>query len=509
MYQNKKPKKPFLLFLMALLILFPFSAENQALFASASGETAQSNITQPVTLKAKIDSLLKDEGLEGALTGVSVRNAKTGEILYSNLGNTRLHPASNMKLITAAAALEKLGTDYQFTTEIWTDGTVTGGVLQGNLYLKGKGDPTLLRNDLDQFAKDIKAKGIHKIKGDLIADDSWYDDVRYSQDLNWSDEFNYTGAQVSALTLSPNEDYDAGTVIVEASPAAKIGESAQVKLIPTTDYVAIVNKTETVGENEPKRISVTREHGTNKIIVEGTIPLNGSKSRSWIAVWEPAGYVLDIFNRSLQQNGVKLIGKSDKKMGVTPQNATFLTLKKSMPLKELLIPFMKLSNNGHAETLTKEMGKAVYGEGSWDKGLQVLEEWLADSGLNSSTIVLRDGSGMSHKTLIPANELTELLYSLQDKSWFPSFEDSLPVAGITDRLVGGTLRSRMTHQSTKGNVKAKTGSLTGVSTLSGYVTTQDGEKLIFSIMNNNHLSSSVSKVEDAIVIELAAHEFKK
>ncbi|PLS17722.1 D-alanyl-D-alanine carboxypeptidase/D-alanyl-D-alanine-endopeptidase [Bacillus sp. M6-12] len=507
MYRNKNPKKALLVLLMAMVVLMPFSVRDKDLLAAASGESSQSDTN--LSLQDKLNSLLKDGRLEGALTGVSVRNAETGEVLYSNLGDTRLHPASNMKLLTAAAALDKLGMEYQFTTELWTDGAVKGKVLQGNLYLKGKGDPTLLKEDLDKFAQDLKAKGIHKIKGDLIADDSWYDDVRYSQDLNWSDESNYTGAQVSALSLSPNEDYDAGTVIVETSPAAKLGDSAQVNLTPATDYVTIVNKTKTVAKNEPKKISITREHGTNTIIIEGTIPLNGSKSRSWVAVWEPAGYALDVLNKSLQENGVERIGNSNKKMGVTPPDTTLLTFKKSMPLKELLIPFMKLSNNGHGETLTKELGKAVYGEGSWDKGLQVIEETIVDLGVDGDTIVLRDGSGMSHKTMIPANELTKLLYSLQGKSWFSSFENSLPVAGITDRMVGGTLRSRMKQPPTTGNVKAKTGSLTGVSTLSGYITSTDGEKLIFSIMNNNHLSSAVSGVEDAIVTELATHNFKK
>lgn len=502
-------KKLYLVFLIAIVAFLPFSPQEKALFVAASGETTEAENFQSTPLGTKLEAILQDERIDGAVTGVSIRKADTGEVIYSHLGDIRLHPASNMKLLTSIAALETLGKDYRFKTEVWTDGSVRGKVLQGNLYLKGKGDPTLLKEDFDQLAKDLKELGIDSIKGNLIADDSWYDDIRLSQDLNWSDESYYTGAQISALTISPNEDYDAGTVIVEVYPGSDAGESADVKLSPATDYVTIVNKAKTVAENETKSISIEREHGTNNIVIEGTIPIEASRSRSWVAVWEPTGYALDIFNKSLQEQGVTFIGDMKVKRGITPEKATLLTSKESMTLEELLIPFMKLSNNGHGETLTKEMGRVVYGEGSWDKGLQVIEEVVADLGVNPDTILLRDGSGMSHKNMIPANELTQLLYAVQDQSWFPEFEYSLPVAGISERLVGGTLRNRLTDVDTKGNVKAKTGSLTGVSTLSGYVTSKDGEELIFSIMINNYLSSSVQSIENAIATTLAKHEFEE
>src|SRR5699024_8425155 len=219
-----------------------------------------------------------------------------------------------------------------------------------DLYLKGKGDPTLMKEDLDQFAAELKDMGIKNIKGDLIGDDTWYDDVRLSLDLNWSDEPYYTGAQVSALTLSPNEDYDASTVIVEAHPGDNTGDEAEITVTPATDYVTIVNKTETVPAGENKDISIEREHGSNDIVVEGTIPEDGTRSRSWVSVWEPTGYAVDVFKKSLEEHGLKFIGNSgDVKTGETPENANVLASRKSMPLEELYIPFMKLSNNGHGE----------------------------------------------------------------------------------------------------------------------------------------------------------------
>jgi len=314
----------------------------------------------------------------------------------------------------------------------------------------------------------------------------------------------YYGSQVSALTLSPNTDYDTGTVIVEVLPAAKTGAAAVVTVSPETGYVTIVNRAVTGSKGDQSTIKVEREHGTNRIIVEGTIPLEGSASRTWVSVWEPTGYVLDVFRRALNAEGISVEGiLSEPLTGITPDGATLLASKESAPLRDILIPFMKLSNNGIAEMLTKEMGRIVYNEGSWERGLQVIRDTVAQFGMDPRRILLRDGSGMSHLTMIPSDQLSMLLYSVQKADWYPLFEQSLPVAGASDRMTGGTLRWRLLGTAAQGKVKAKTGSLNTVSSLAGYVTTRDGEKLIFSILINNYLVNSVRPIEDAIVVELA------
>lgn len=466
-------------------------------------------VSRYATIEEKIDAILQTEELAGTIPGISIRHAETGELLYSHDGDRQVRPASNMKIITSVAALEVLGPDYQFSTEVLTDGEIVESTLEGNLYLKGKGDPTLLKEDLDQFAAALKEQGIDEITGDIIGDDSWFDDVRLSEDMSWDNEPSYVAAQISALTLSPDDDYDTGSIIVEVYPGTDVGEPARVKTIPETDVVTIVNDSNTVASGEGKNISVEREHGSNQIVIEGQIPVDGSISRVWSSVWEPTEYVLDVFKKSLEEQDISMNDDATIERGLTPDEADVLKSKQSMPLEDILIPFMKLSNNGHAEILTKEMGRSVYGEGSWTNGIQVLNDIMSKFDLDGESILLRDGSGMSDKTLIPADELSHLLYAIQDREWFPIFENALPVAGESDRLVGGTLRNRMTGESTKGNVKAKTGSLTSVSTLSGYVTTQDGEKLIFSMLMNNFISGSMTTVQDTIATELAEHEFKK
>ncbi|MGB6406673.1 MAG: D-alanyl-D-alanine carboxypeptidase/D-alanyl-D-alanine-endopeptidase, partial [Planococcus donghaensis] len=301
-----------------------------------------------------------------------------------------------------------------------------------------------------------------------------------------------------------NKDYDAGSLIVEVNAGGAVGEEPKVSLTPQTDYVSIINKAKTVAADQPKTVSISREHGTNQIIIEGNIPVDGSRKREWIAVDEPSGYALDLFENALLAEGIEWAGKYTMKMGETPANSTLLLEHQSMTLAELSIPFMKLSNNGHGEVLVKEMGRIVEGQGSWEAGLNVMESVAGTLGVNTDTILLRDGSGMSHVNLIPANEITQLLSGIQTKEWFNSYNNALPVAGNAERFVGGTLRNRMKETAAQQNVKAKTGTLTAVSALSGYVTTKDEEPLIFSIVINNDLAS-VTPIEDAIATTIAEY----
>nr|WP_246187698.1 D-alanyl-D-alanine carboxypeptidase/D-alanyl-D-alanine-endopeptidase [Ornithinibacillus caprae] len=430
----------------------------------------------------KLEDYIKNEPiLNGALVGISVRSAANGALLYEQLGNTRLRPASNMKLLTGYAALSVLGEDHRFPTELWANGEVKGNILEGDLILKGKGDPTLVPEDFEAFAKKVKESGIKEINGDLIGDDTWYDDVRLSRDLDWSDEHWYYGAQISALTASPDKDYDSGSVIVKVSPGSKPGDQPTISVSPDTTYIKIESTAETVASEEEEDLTLNRKHGENTITIEGPIPVGSPSITEWMAVWEPSLYAMDLFGHALQEQGITWTGMV--KQGRVNKNSNLLYAHKSMPLSELLIPFMKLSNNVHGEILVKEMGKQVHDEGSWEKGIEVMEEELKKIGLDIENLVIRDGSGISHVTLLPPNELTKLLYAAMDEPWFETYFGSLPVAGNPERMIGGTLRFRMGDLS----VQAKTGTIAGVSTLSGYITDEGKETLIFSILLNNLL----------------------
>ena len=455
-------------------------------------------------LHAKITKVLSHDDLKGAVTGISVRDAQTGTIIYEKNGDTRLRPASSMKLVTGAAALRLLGDDYRFKTEVYTDRKPRNGVLLGDLYVKGYGDPTLTTDDLDRISEQLKKQGINKIKGNLVSDDTWYDDTRLSLDLPWSDEQEYYGAQISGLTLSPDTDYDAGTVIVQVTPAVNEGEAPTITVSPQTGYVKIYNKAKTGKADSKKTIKITRKHGTNQLYITGSIAKNASSSKTWMAVENPTGYTMDLFKQSLAKSGIKVTGKV--RNGKLRPGSIKLAADQSPPLHDIMKPYLKLSNNTISEVLVKEAGRVKGMEGSWEKGLSVIENQFGALGIKDNDILMRDGSGVSHVSLITPNTLSNLLYKAQSEPWYTVYLDSLPVAGISDRSVGGTLRNRMRGTPAEGMVIAKTGSISTVSSLSGFVKGTEGNKYTFSIIINNAIEEdSLKDIEDEIAIILASH----
>ena len=468
--------------------------------AAHTAATSRAAAADPVeALRLDLDAILDQPGIADAHASVQVRTA-TGDTLYDREGGERLLPASNAKLFSSTAALEVLGTDHRFTTSVLTDAERRGSVLRGDLYLRGQGDPTLLAGDYDALAAKVAAEGVERVSGRLVADDTWYDTTRLGNSWGWDDEPYYYSGQVSALTVSPNQDYDAGTVIVEVRPGAKAGDKPALSLVPATGYVHVVNDATTKASGSTT-ISVEREHGTNTINVTGAIAVGAGVSQDWATVWEPTGYAADVFRRALARHGVRVSGRTS--YAATPGDATLLASHDSMPLAELLVPFLKLSNNGHAEVLVKEMGRKAAGEGTWSAGLAAEADALDGLGVDTGALRLVDGSGLSRQDFVPPTQVTNLLVGARGRPWFDTWYAALPIAGESDRFVGGTLRSRMVGTAAAGNVHAKTGSLTAVSALSGYVTSADGEPLVFSVLQNYYLGVNAKQVEDQIAIRLA------
>lgn len=450
-------------------------------------------------MKESIEAYIKNESrLQGALIGISIRDANTGKMIYEHMGDTRFLPASNMKLLTAAASLNVLGEKYCFSTELRTDGVIEGGKLKGNLYVVGKGDPTLLPETYQRFAQQLHALGIHFIAGSIIGDDTWYDAVRLSQDVIWNDETFHYASSISALTISPDHRYDAGSVYVKISPG-KYGDDAKVTVSPKTAYINVLNTIRTGKKGGEEDVTMIRERNGNTIYLSGEIPEGGEGVEEWLAVWKPTDYALHIFQAALKKQGVLIEGSMCR--GQAPDSSTLLYKHHSPALKKLMLPFMKNSNNTIAEILVKEMGRQVYGEGSWEKGLQVLEREMDGIGMNLETMVIRDGSGISHINMIPANEVTKLLYKIQKIDWFNTYLHALPHTVAQEPCMLGTLQGRMENL----DVKAKTGTIYGVSTLSGYMHIKKGDNIIFSLLLNHLVDEDEGKeIEDRILNIIAS-----
>jgi D-alanyl-D-alanine carboxypeptidase/D-alanyl-D-alanine-endopeptidase (penicillin-binding protein 4) len=460
---------------------------------------AQTQAADPA-LTAAIDAILADERFEGSMVGLSVRDAETGESLYEHENDQRLNPASNMKLFTSAAAMDALGPDYRFTTDLLATAPVLGGAVRSDLYLRGGGDPVMLADDYRDLASQLRQAGVREIKGDLVADDSFFDDVPLGVAWSWDDEPFYYSAVTSALTVAPDTDYDSGTAIVKTSPGAA-GSKPAVELTPQTGAVTIVNRATTGAAGSTNTLSVEREHASDRVIVSGSIPASASTNQEWVTVPDPTAYAADVLARALKAEGIKLGGGIEE--GTTPDGASVLATHESMTLSELLVPFMKLSNNMHAEALVKTMGQQASGVGSWPAGLAVVRAYAADHGVDTSTVRMSDGSGLSRFDLLTSDALADLLVSVRDEPWFESWYDALPIAGNPDRFTGGTLRSRMRDTAAANNLHGKTGSLTSVTALSGYVSNADGRELVFSMISNNYLVSPRSQ-EDKLGVTLAS-----
>lgn len=451
------------------------------------------------SMERNINAIMADSSMKSIVSSVTVRKASTGEIVYEANADRKVTPASTLKLLTSAAALEALGEEYRFTTEMLTDGSIEKGVLNGNLYLRGQGDPTLMKKDLDQFATVLAKSGVKKINGDLVGDDSWFDAIRLSPGIDKSDETFYYAAQISGLTLSPNTDYDAGTVIVNARPTKK-GYKAKVTMTPDTGIITIINKSNTVPKGHKNTLSIKRKHGTNTIVITGNAPIGSAGKKEWVTVSNPTAYSLDVFKKSLGSKGIKFNKSSKVTRREAPQNADIISSRQSMPLKKLMRPFMKLSNNTHAEILAKTMGKQLYGDGSWNAGLRVMREFGQSIGLHSAAWDFEDASGMSHKNKVTSAELTELLFLVRQAPWYGSFVQGLPVSGMNDRFIGGTLKNRLTGATVKGKVVAKTGSLNHVNALAGYVETRNGETLIFSVLTQGQKKTALPAIDQIATI---------
>jgi D-alanyl-D-alanine carboxypeptidase/D-alanyl-D-alanine-endopeptidase (penicillin-binding protein 4) len=464
----------------------------QAAPATTSAKTART-IEE---LRARIAEVLARPELSSAMVGIKVASLDSGQVLFEANADKLLRPASNMKLYTIAAALDRLSPDYRFVTSVYAPARPDAdGVVQGDLTIYGRGDPSLAARfnngdyfkGIDNVATRIVAAGVKRIEGDLVGDESYFTGPRYGSGWEWDDLQWYYGAEVSALTVNDN------ALDLSVKPGAQPGAPAVVVTGPPDPLLRIVNHVTTAPRGTKRELTVYRGLASDELEVSGAIALDDKGYAGGIGISHPALLFVYLLRASLAQRGVVIVGKTRTTTPAltvaAPAPASLeLTTLQSPPLSLIAAQTLKPSQNLYTELILRTLGTvpglpttAVKANRTSEAaGLEVVKTFLREAGLNPGSLVLTDASGLSRNDMITATATLQLLTFMQRHRYASVFRDALPIAGVD-----GTLRNRFRGTAAANNLRAKTGSLSSASSLSGYVTTAAGEKLAFSIMVNN------------------------
>ncbi len=440
----------------------------------------KSALSQPNPL----DALLSEPALRGAWVGVLVQTVdEPPRTLFSHNEDRYFMPASNAKLFVTAIALEKLGPDFTFITPLLTNGKRIGETLEGNLYLKGTGDPSLSRDRLRELAKAIAAKEIKFVKGDVIVDVNAFADNRWGNGWAW-DYLHYGyAAEVWALALDRN------AVTLQIAPAPQEGVPAQITVSPTTDWLLLDNRVLTV-KNDTASLRVWREAWERVVHLWGRLPVGSPPQTFRLSVPSIPHYIGQTFWELLREAGITVSGHA--KTGLTPENAVVLATTSSPPLRELVWWLNKVSDNLYAEMLLRAVALKERRQGSFADAREILQQQLTEWGIEPTAVQLADGSGLSRLNLVTPRALVRLLQVARTRSWFVAFRNSLPIGGKD-----GTLGNRFRNTPAEGCVFAKTGFISGVMALSGYLQRIDGRELVFTVLVN-HFTAPAGQVQAAV-----------
>lgn len=432
-------------------------------------------------LTAKLDSLLSDSFFEQTIVSLDSWNLTLNAPLYSKNSKLLLRPASNMKILTSIAGLIFLGSDHSFVTSLYNTGKIEDGNLNGDVFIEGGFDPDFTTFDLDSLIAGLKELGVEEIRGNIYADISSMDSLIWGKGWMWDDEPDFNFPYFTPLNINDN------CIEITIEPG-ELGSPAKVEINPKTGFIKLFNFSKTIKNNFPDSVlTVTRDwvNRKNDIIVYGKISLKERKRRRYFNLFDPAKYFLTLFQERLEYNKIKFNGSLDK--ADLPKNAKLIAQFKR-PYIGVINNLNKESDNLSAEMTLRALGYYYFGKpSSAEKGIKVINNLISFAGFNPEDYVIADGSGVSHYNLISTQLILGILkYIYFDLDYvFQPFYNSLPIGGID-----GTLKTRMSSSPIYNNVRAKTGTLSGVSSLSGYLTANNGDLIAFSIMMQNYTGSS-------------------
>jgi D-alanyl-D-alanine carboxypeptidase/D-alanyl-D-alanine-endopeptidase (penicillin-binding protein 4) len=458
---------------------------------------------------AAVDSIFSDTAFAGANWGVEIESLESGRILYQRNAGKMFVPASNMKLVTSTAALETLGPGWRFRTHVLFGGPVANGVLRGDLFVVGSGDPTIAADFQNgdplavfrAWADSLRAHGVTRIAGRIVGDDDVFDDLPYGRGWAWDDMDAYYSAEIGGL------EYNLGVVGITVAPGAAPGSEGRVTLSPATRYAPVLNRTRTVAGAPVVEVEGTRQEQGTGIVVAGDVPRDTGVVRTDVAVRNNTAYFVTVLRETLLAEGIRVDGaavdQDDLPAAEHAEHADTMFaggfVHSSASLSEILPGFLKPSQNQVGELLLKTMGRALRGQGTAAAGIAVVDSLHRSWGLPRGKLAQADGSGLSRYNLVAPELLIALLEHMRGSPNYPLFYAALPVAGVD-----GTLAGRMKGTPLQGNVHAKTGTVSNVRSLSGYMTTAAGEPMVFSMIVNHHTVTSrdADRLAEAALLRL-------
>jgi D-alanyl-D-alanine carboxypeptidase/D-alanyl-D-alanine-endopeptidase (penicillin-binding protein 4) len=448
--------------------------------APAAGSHAVKRAPSAATWTRVIDHIVDQPAFAAASWGIEVRDLASRRVLYERNAGKNMTPASMSKLFTTAAALDALGPEARVRTTLESAAPLDrSGRLGGDLYLVGRGDPGLAergsdgRDGFDVLVDGLWTAGIRIVDGRLLGEDAAFAGERRGPYWEWGDLVWCYGAEVSGLS------WNGSCADLVVSPGPEVGAAVGVARRPHSSYYEVVSTATTSVAAQKADLRLVRELGSSLIQISGTYPSGAEPDVLSVALEDPARYAATIFAERLAARGIRVAGGAGA--GARPGAARVLASRESEPFSRIVKDTNKPSDNLRAESLLRLLGLKAKGEGSVERGLEALGEFLERIGVTADTASIDDGSGLAVTDLVAPHQVVELLAAMDRHPHARFFEDSLPVAGVD-----GTLEHRMRGTAAQGRVKAKTGTRRHVSSLGGYVSSVSGRRLAFSIMVNNH-----------------------
>ena len=480
----------------------PTAAEPEVPVGKPSGRPVLANTPRPPTaadlakpppkdpvarrewLRTQLDEVFGSPTLAKAKVGVMVVEAETGKTVYARSDKTLLNAASNVKIVTSAAALGMLGPEYRWKTTLSASVSPfgpllsPGGELTGDLFLRGFGDPTLSTQDLHAMIGDLVALGLRKIHGGVVVDESFFDRTHVGPGYDQKSESYASRAPSSAASLNGN------VVSVTVVPGPSPGTLARILLEPASPYFTVSGRIVSSGEGPAAHTIETQDdgHGHTVILVSGRVRAGSEPHTLYRRVIDPPGYLGNTLRQLLERRGIS-VAKAVVRVAAAPvQGLRILSTHESAPLGVAAHDLNKRSNNFAAEQVLRTLGAEIVGRpGTWDRGLEAVARYLATAGVARGSYVMTNGSGLYESNRFSAEQITQVVRAaMRDFRISAEFQASLAVAG-TD----GTIAHRMTGTLAERFVRAKTGTLATASCLSGIAGSPGHIPLVFSVLMND------------------------